>query len=93
MPGSQRLLSLATCCCAAVLTLSAGAAEKKAAPPNPPGPCDVYGPDYKPVGSTGTCIKISGSVEFGVGISAAGGRPSAATSTDWIRSKPSKNGN
>jgi len=89
-----RLIGLAGCF-AAALAESGGAGERNAAPAaDPPAnPCDVYGADYKPVGVTGTCVKIGGSISLDVGITSSGGRPSVATSTDWIRTKPAKNAN
>jgi hypothetical protein len=94
MLGCLRLIALAGCF-AAVSPGSGGAGEKNAVPAaDPPAnPCDVYGADYKPVGVTGTCVKIGGSISLDIGISSSGGRPSVATSTDWIRTKPGKNGN
>jgi len=80
-------------CCAALFAATAGATEKTGASTDAPNPCDVYGPGHKPVGTTGTCIKIGGSVEVEIGTSSSGGPPSAATSTDWIRTKPAKGGN
>ena len=67
--------------------------SKKEAPADAPNFCDVYGPGYRPVGTSGTCIKIDGSIDVGIGASSSGGQPSAAASTDWIKTKPAKNGN
>ncbi len=84
---------------AGIAAVSAGtsiAGEKREAPAaDPPAanPCDVYGPDYKPVGASGTCVKLGGSIEFDVGITSTGGHPSVTTSTDWIRTKPARKGN
>jgi hypothetical protein len=62
------------------------AADRQAPPPTAaPNFCDVYGPGYRAVG--GMCIKISGSIDVSIGMSSSGGKPSAATSTDWIRAK------
>jgi hypothetical protein len=58
-----------------------------------PNLCDVYGPGYEPVGATGVCIKITGSVELGVTASFPSGHPPVANSPDWLRTKPAKGGN
>ena len=87
-----RSLFLAGC----ALSLQVGnadAADKKTTPADAPNFCDVYGPGYRAVGTSGTCIKISGTVDVGISASTSGGKSSAATSTDWIRTKPAKNGN
>ena len=76
-----------------LLAGNAGAADEKAPAADAPNPCDVYGPGYRAVGTSGTCIKISGTVDVGISASTSGGKSSAATSTDWIRTKPAKNGN
>ena len=76
-----------------LLAGNAGAADEKAPAADAPNPCDVYGPGYRPVGTSSTCIKISGSVDVSIGASSSRGAPSAATSTDWIRTKPAKSGN
>ena len=79
---------------AALLVSPASALEKqKDAPRSQPKPCDVYGPGYQPVGETGVCIKITGSVEVDVTASFPSGHPAVANSPDWIRSKPAKGGN
>jgi hypothetical protein len=87
-----RSLFLASCALS-LLVGNVGAADKKAAPADAPNFCDVYGPGYRPVGTSGTCIKIDGSIDVGIGASSSGGQPSAAASTDWIKTKPAKNGN
>lgn len=70
---------------------AAATAKKPPATASAANSCDLYGPGYKPVGDTGVCLKISGYVEFGVGASFGSRHP--ASSSDWIKTKPAKNGN
>ena len=54
---------------------------------------DAAGPGFEPLGNSGVCIRIGGSVDFGVSSSGHGGSSSVANSADWIRGKPAKSGN
>jgi hypothetical protein len=74
--------------CLALFALPAVAVEKQASWADTPSPCDVYGPGYKAAGATGACVKIGGSVELDI----SSGQPPAASSTDWIKTTPAKNG-
>ena len=80
--------------CAGLVGLPASAAEKPSdAAESQPKQCDAYGPGYEPVGGTGACIKITGSVEVDVTASSPSGNPSGANSPDWVRTKPARSGN
>jgi hypothetical protein len=78
--------------CAGLAILPARAGERPAAPPAPDF-CAAYGPGYKAVGSSGTCVKVTGSVEVDVSASPSGRHPSAADSTGWITTRPPAGGN
>jgi len=77
--------------CAAFLAAPVAAAEKQWVWGDQPQSCDVYGPGYQSVG--GTCVKVGGSVQVDVTASSPSGDPSAASSSDWITTKPGGNGN
>ena len=65
---------------AALVTIAAiapatAAAERPrhAAPADPAGPCGRYGPDYRAIGGTDTCLRFSGSVRAEMGLTTGGG--------------------
>lgn len=93
MIRALRLIAASAWFAGFLLLPAAGGEKPKPAPDGQPQPCDVYGPGYEPVGGTGICIKITGSVELDVMSSLPSGHPSVANSPDWIRTKPAKGGN